>query len=57
VSLGTFNVVRCVEERWSLRVVSHSTYHISFNQFIYDNIVVDLPLCGPKYTWDVHESY
>jgi len=48
---GDFNAVRNVEETWSQRGISgtHDFHH--FSHFIVDNGLVDLPLCGRRYTW------
>jgi len=48
---GDFNEIRCAEERRSIRgegVVAATHF---FNRFIDDNGMIDLPLCGRKYTW------
>jgi hypothetical protein len=47
---GDFNAVRSIDERRAVRGGQHSLDHIPFNRFI-DNTLVDLPLCGRKYTW------
>jgi len=48
---GDFNAVRNVEERWSKRGnnVAYDGNH--FSNFIDDNGLIDLPLCGRRYTW------
>ncbi|MCI37044.1 endonuclease/exonuclease/phosphatase family protein, partial [Trifolium medium] len=48
---GDFNVVRCLEERRSSRAGPHPSDHIPFNSFIDDNNLIDLQLCGRKFTW------
>jgi len=48
---GDFNAVRNVEERWSKRGNS-AAYDVNyFSHFIDDNGLIDLPLCGRRYTW------
>ena len=48
---GDFNAVRNVEERWSKRGNSavYDVTHLS--SFIDDNGLLNLPLCGRRYTW------
>ncbi|PNX62506.1 cysteine-rich receptor-like protein kinase, partial [Trifolium pratense] len=48
---GDFNAVRSVDERRSVRDGYRSSDHIPFNRFIDDNTLIDLPLCGRKFTW------
>jgi len=48
---GDFNVVRNGEERRSIRNSVIEVDYVSFNGFIDDNLLVDLPLHGRKYTW------
>ncbi|GAU48973.1 hypothetical protein TSUD_245640 [Trifolium subterraneum] len=48
---GDFNAVRSIEERRSVSGRTRSQDHIVFNRFIDDNNLIDLPLCGRKYTW------
>jgi len=48
---GDFNAVRNGEERWSVRNDILSADYAPFNSFIDDNMLVDLPLHGRKYTW------
>jgi len=48
---GDFNAVRCPEERRSLRGGGIVTDFQHFNQFIDDNKLCDLPLCGRLFTW------
>ncbi|GAU49838.1 hypothetical protein TSUD_408070 [Trifolium subterraneum] len=47
----TLIVPRNVEERRSLRGGHHPLDHISFNCFIEDYTLIDLPLSGRKITW------
>lgn len=44
---GDFNIVRCMEERHSARV-GYISIDFPFNQFIDDNVLIDLPMCGCK---------
>ena len=48
---GDFYVVRNAEERWSQRgnSATHDFHH--FSLFIDENGLIDLPLCGRRYTW------
>jgi hypothetical protein len=48
---GYFNAVRCVEERRSLRGGGGVNDFHSFNVFVDENGLIDLPLCGRRYTW------
>ncbi|PNX62959.1 cysteine-rich receptor-like protein kinase, partial [Trifolium pratense] len=48
---GDFNAVRSVDERRSANDGYRPSDHIPFNRFIDDNTLIDLPLCGRKYTW------
>lgn len=48
---GDFNVVRCPEERRSMGAHGGATEYEHFNQFIEDNGLIDLPLCGRNFTW------
>ncbi|GAU17884.1 hypothetical protein TSUD_330100 [Trifolium subterraneum] len=48
---GDFNAVRRIEERRSGRGRPQSLDHHSFNRFIEDNTLIDLPLSGRKFTW------
>ncbi|MCI37629.1 endonuclease/exonuclease/phosphatase family protein, partial [Trifolium medium] len=48
---GDFNAVRRIEERRSVRDGLRSLDYISFNRFIDDNALIDLPLSDRKYTW------
>ncbi|PNX57540.1 cysteine-rich receptor-like protein kinase, partial [Trifolium pratense] len=46
---GDFNAVKHVDERRSSRGSHRSMDHVSFNRFIEDNTLVDLPLIGRKF--------
>jgi len=48
---GDFNAVKSTRERCSVRggVVSQDV--TSFNLFIDENMLIDLPLSGHRYTW------
>ncbi|PNX54413.1 cysteine-rich receptor-like protein kinase [Trifolium pratense] len=46
-----FNAVRSDEERRSVSQGLRSHDYLSFNQFIDNNDLVDLPLCGRSFTW------
>jgi hypothetical protein len=48
---GDFNAARFLYERWSSSAGSRPLDHISFNRFIEDTFLVDLPLSGRKFTW------
>jgi len=48
---GDFNIVRSLEERCLLRAPSSVSDVDPFNRFIDENLLVDLSLCGRKYTW------
>ncbi|MCI42273.1 endonuclease/exonuclease/phosphatase family protein, partial [Trifolium medium] len=48
---GNFNAVKHVDERHSPRGGKRSLDHISFNRFIDDNHLINLPLDGRKFTW------
>ena len=48
---GDFNTVRCPEERRSLREGSNVNDVQHFSMFIDDNDLVDLSLCGRRFTW------
>ena len=48
---GDFNAVQNGEERRSVRNSVSDVDYVSFNGFIDDNLLVDLPLHGQKYTW------
>jgi len=48
---GDFNAVRCSEERRSVEVQGGVTGYESFNRFIEDNGLIDLPLYGRHFTW------
>lgn len=48
---GDFNSVRSSEERRSVRGSQLTDDFAQFNEFIVDNDLIDLPLCGWKFTW------
>ncbi|GAU31812.1 hypothetical protein TSUD_58130 [Trifolium subterraneum] len=48
---GDLNAVRSIEEHRSVRGRPQSLDHLSFNRFIDDNKLIDLSLCGRKFTW------
>ncbi|CAJ2627870.1 unnamed protein product [Trifolium pratense] len=48
---GDFNAVRSLDERRSANEGYRPSDHTPFNRFIDDNTLIDLPLCGRKYTW------
>jgi hypothetical protein len=48
---GDFNEVRYAEERRSLRGDGAAVATQYFNVFITDNGLIDLPLCGRRFTW------
>jgi hypothetical protein len=48
---GDFIVVQNMEERWSQRGLSVTNDFQHFSNFIDENGVIDLPLCGQRYTW------
>jgi len=48
---GDFNAVRVKEERRSVRGGVVSLDAPMFNLFIEDNLLIDFPLCGCRYTW------
>ena len=48
---GDFNEVRGSKERRSLKGDGAVNSTHFFNQFIVDNRLIDLPLCGRKFTW------
>jgi len=48
---GDFNAVRSLEERRSVRGGGAALDSNHFNLFIEDNGLVDLPLCGRRFTW------
>ncbi|GAU41118.1 hypothetical protein TSUD_288080 [Trifolium subterraneum] len=48
---GDFNAVEHVDERRSPRVGPSSLDYIPFSRFIDENNLIDLPLCGRKFTW------
>jgi exonuclease III len=48
---GDFNAVRTLDERRSSRSGSRPLDHMSFNRFIDETYLIDLPLCGRRFTW------
>jgi exonuclease III len=48
---GDFNAVRRIDERRSISAGQRPLETIAFNRFIEDNFLIDLPLCGRKFTW------
>ena len=48
---GDFNAIRSQVERKSRMVGTFVEDYSDFNQFIDNNILLDLPLCGRNYTW------
>ena len=48
---GDFNSVRSIEERKGRGTVFRQGDADSFNQFIQDSFLIDLPICGRLYTW------
>jgi len=48
---GDFNVVRNIEERWSHKGSNGTHDILHFSHFIDENGLIDLPLCGRRYTW------
>jgi hypothetical protein len=48
---GDFNADRCSEERRSIRGGECANDYHQFSKFNDDNELVDLPLCGRRYTW------
>ena len=46
---GDFNVVQMVEEGENVGVVPRISEHAPFNNFIDDNLLVDLPLYGRRF--------
>jgi len=48
---GDFNVVRNRDERRSVSTSRGFYDSASFNQFIENNFLCDLPLCGRNFTW------
>ncbi|GAU31957.1 hypothetical protein TSUD_288910 [Trifolium subterraneum] len=56
ISSVAWCVVRSSDERKS-RAVNNSIDDVSpFNQFIDGNFLIDLPLCGRKFTWYLHDG-
>jgi exonuclease III len=48
---GDFNSVRSVNERRSVRGSQVVDDCAPFNDFIEEGVLIDLPLCGRKFTW------
>jgi exonuclease III len=48
---GDFNAVRSNDERRSTSSGQRPSDHLAFNRFVEDNLLIDLPLCGRKFTW------
>ena len=48
---GDFNAIRSMDERRSSRGVTVSQATPHFNDFIAENGLIDLPLCGRRFTW------
>lgn len=48
---GDFNSVRCLEERKGRSLVFRQLDADLFNNFIEDNFLIDLPICGRLFTW------
>jgi exonuclease III len=48
---GDFNAVRCMEERRSVSTSGGVMDFEPFNNFIVENALCDLPLCGRNFTW------
>ena len=48
---GNFNAVKCREERRSVTNSGGVVDFASFNHFIDENALLDLPLCGRNFTW------
>ena len=48
---GDFNAVINVEERKSVRGTGGALDSLYFNHFIEENVLIDLPLSGRKFTW------
>ena len=48
---GDFNAVRCPEERRGTSGVFNTTWSDTFNNFIEDLTLLDLPLRGRMFTW------
>jgi len=54
---GDFNAIRSTEERKSRRVGLQQANFDHFNNFIDNNFLADLPLCGRKFTWYKGDGY
>ncbi|KAK2440720.1 hypothetical protein QL285_012099 [Trifolium repens] len=48
---GDFNAVRSTDERRSTSSGQRPSDYLAFNRFVEDNLLIDLPLCGRKFTW------
>jgi len=48
---GDFNSVRSADERRSVRGTQTLDEFAPFNEFIDECVLIDLPLCGRKFTW------
>jgi len=48
---GDFNAVRCLEERRGTSGVFNTAWSDTFNNFIEDSTLLDLPLRGRMFTW------
>jgi len=48
---GDFNAVRCMDERRSVGGVARQGWSATYNNFIENNFLVDLPLRGRNFTW------
>ncbi|KAK2351444.1 hypothetical protein QL285_097260 [Trifolium repens] len=48
---GDFNVVWSIDERRSTSNGQRPSDHVAFNRFVDENFLVDLSLCGCKFTW------
>jgi len=48
---GDFNVVRCLDERRNMGGVARQGGSATYNNFIENNFLVDLPLRGRNFTW------
>jgi hypothetical protein len=51
-----FNAVRNTAERRSSSAGQRSLDLLGFNRFIDENFLVNLPLCGRKYTWYIGDG-
>ncbi|KAK2421840.1 hypothetical protein QL285_032423 [Trifolium repens] len=53
---GEFNAVRSINERRSTSTGKRTPDQTAFSRFIDDNFMVDLPLCGRKFTWGLSDD-